>query len=616
MHLSGLSPFGPIFGKELRTASRRKRNYLLRVVYLLGLLLFLLLAYTITSERYGTTGASARMQQQEQLGQMFFFFFSLFCVAAMALVGPVLTSTAINTERLHKTLHVLLMTPLTSWQIVSGKLFSRLLTAFMLIGLSLPVLALVRLLGGVELQQMFGIVAIAAATAMSTAALGLLLSVIVHRAYAVILLSYVLIGVAYLFTPAMILSYVNAVGARGGMQWMSKIAKFDPFFCTFFMALGQMRIFADEWVPCVISQLVATAVMLVMSALMVRRWARREGEAAAAVAPAPTLPMPAIEMDGQPGGTNGDHPAIMPPPTGRGGRTVSDYPVLWRELRRPLMNTRIQRVLGLTATAALLVVSYGAAWSNKALGDNDLQVPFSIVFDAIMLLLACVISATAIAQEKEGDTWTVLLASPISGSAIVWGKAVGTARRLMFPMIFIVVHFFVFMVAGVIPFWAFLVAIVVIASFNTIWVATGVFLSLLCRRVTVAVIINLALPVVLYAVIPLMLLVSGELSNHNNDLAEMSSWWQPFYYLGDAMDHATAQPRVPGPGYHPIPGGAYVLLVMIVAILHIGVAVVILGLTAAHFDSTVGRARQSDPLPPRTGSVPRLPPVSMGTSLG
>ena len=170
MHLSGLSPFGPIFGKELRTASRRRRNYFLRVAYLGLLLLLLLWAFTITREAWGPTSVALRVQQQEQLGSMFFIFFAIFCVVTMGLIGPVLTCTAINEERLHRTLHVLLMTPLTAWQIVSGKLFSRLLTALTLIGLSLPVLALVRLLGGVELQQMFGVVCLCAVTALASAA--------------------------------------------------------------------------------------------------------------------------------------------------------------------------------------------------------------------------------------------------------------------------------------------------------------------------------------------------------------------------------------------------------------------------------------------------------------
>src|SRR5690349_20411217 len=78
-----LSPFGPIFGKELRTAARGKRNYLLRVVYLAALLLFLLMAWATTRTMYVYgmgTGAAARVQQQEMLGFQFFAFFSMFSV--------------------------------------------------------------------------------------------------------------------------------------------------------------------------------------------------------------------------------------------------------------------------------------------------------------------------------------------------------------------------------------------------------------------------------------------------------------------------------------------------------------------------------------------------------
>src|SRR4051812_22633228 len=76
-----VSPFGPIFGKELRVAARRKRNYALRVVYLGTLLLFLLLAWATSRAAYsygGGSGAAARMAQQEMLGFQFFVSFSIF----------------------------------------------------------------------------------------------------------------------------------------------------------------------------------------------------------------------------------------------------------------------------------------------------------------------------------------------------------------------------------------------------------------------------------------------------------------------------------------------------------------------------------------------------------
>src|SRR5688500_16013787 len=156
-HIAAFSPFGPIFGKELRITARRKRTYLLRVLYLGGLML-VLMAVWASVRSWGHQSVAMQAQQQAQLGETFFTAFAMFCVVTMAVIGPVLTSTAISSERLGKTMHVLLMTPITAWQIVAGKLFSRLLVALTLIGLSLPVLALVRLLGGVELSQMFGVI--------------------------------------------------------------------------------------------------------------------------------------------------------------------------------------------------------------------------------------------------------------------------------------------------------------------------------------------------------------------------------------------------------------------------------------------------------------------------
>ena len=655
MHISGLSPFGPIFGKELRCASRRKRNYLLRVAYLGALLLFLLLAYSITRENYGPRGPSARTQQQEQLGQLFFMFFSMFSVGAMGLIGPVLTSTAINEERLHKTLHVLLMTPLTAWQIVSGKLFSRLLTALTLIGLSLPVLALVRLLGGVEVQQMVGVVCLCAIIAMTTAALGLLLSVLVNRAYSVILLSYLLMGIVYLFVPMIVMMYASAVGARGAIRYFEFFATYNPFFSAGFLASGQSRIFIVAWVPCVLSHLVLTGLLLFCSAMLVRRLARREGDATAAYTPAVPLPPPALTpppitpTPADPNGPAADASALpplppltvegasaqpspypraqdIPPPRARPTRAVSDNPVLWRELRRPLMVSATQRVLGTIFVLLLLFATYGAAYANGVLDDNDIQIAFSIVFCALVMLVACVVSATAIAQEKEGDTWTLLLASPLSGAQIVWAKALGTARKMLWPMVLIVAHFALFTVTGVIAPWAFVLAIGVIVLFNTVWVATGVYLSLRCRKVTMAIIINLALPVVLYGVFSIVLAVIDEFARLRGDLVEQVTWYLPFYYLGEGMNGAQGMRNValPGGGSQRVHGVTFTAVALVVGSLYLGVALAILAWTAARFNEIVGRAVQWVPLPPQVrhrrppGASPpdASPPPNVGVSLG
>src|SRR5687767_1245650 len=92
--LAGLSPFGPIVGKDLRTTARRRRSYVLRVLYLGTLLLVLLAAWSSTSYQRNYSGTSARVQAQAELGMTFFICFTMFSVIAMAAIGPVLTCTA------------------------------------------------------------------------------------------------------------------------------------------------------------------------------------------------------------------------------------------------------------------------------------------------------------------------------------------------------------------------------------------------------------------------------------------------------------------------------------------------------------------------------------------
>lgn len=597
MYLSGLSPFGPIFGKELRTAARRRRNYFLRVAYLGGLLLFLLLAWTVTRNEFGRGGGiAARAQQQEQLGLIFFAFFSMFCVGAMGLIGPVLTSTAINGERQAKTLHVLLMTPLTAWQIVSGKLFSRLLTALTLMGLSMPVLALVRLLGGVDLEQMFGVLCLCAVTAMFGAAVGLLLSILVKRAYAVIILSYMLFLVMYLFTPMLVAALWSTRAGR--LPWMRLLGSYNPFFGAGVLGWGQARMLKIDWVTCTIAHVVATIVLLIISSWLVRRMARNEGEGAVPVgnAVAPEVPSPR----GVP--SRADIP--LESRSSRLARTVSDLPVLWREMRRPLMTRTWQRVTTVVGVIALMTLAYVAAGVNDGLKDNDFHIFLAFCFYTILMLLACVLSATSITQEKEGESWTVLLASPISGAEIIWAKAAGVGRRMFWPLVLVIAHFGLFTLFGIISPLEFLLIMVVMVGFNSIWIATGVAISLWFRKVTAAVITNLALPVLLYGAGSVVLVVIDSLFGHDDRLIRQVCWYLPYYYFAEGITQSYRwssgrQMELPGLRMH-VSMGIFVLVAMIIATLHLLAAAGILAWAAKSFNSIVGRASQWDRMPAKS----------------
>lgn len=619
---SRFSPFGPIFTKELRTTSRRKRTYWLRAIYLGALLLCLLLAYVSSSSYY--SGAAMRLQAQAQLGQGFFVAFSLFSVSAMALLSPIVTSTAISGERQHKTLHVLLMTPITSWQIISGKLFSRLLTAFTLLGLTLPVLALVRLLGGVELEQMLGVMCLALSTAVAGAALGLLLSCLINRAFAVILLSYASMLLVYAFFPFVLAMLMQASAGSGSgppripfFQWMSYT---NPFFCAGMISTNAMGRFSVGWSVCVMAHLGFAVAVIILCGALLRRMARREGEGESTVAspafppsplalPAAVLPLGESTLPTR--ATEGVNVAVElgpPPPafTVHPGRTVSDHPVLWRETRRPLMTRTWQRIVGAIVTVGLLIFVYILLGINDELHREGTQLGFVCIFQGLLLLISTIVSATAIAQEQESDTWTVLLASPLSGTSIVLGKVMGTLKRMLWPTLLVIGHFLIFTIAGVINADTFLLLCLLFVAYSSFFIATGTYFSLRISKVIFAVVLNLAVPIVMYAVVPTVLAILEEMT-HSHRVVDQFLWYLPFYWMCEAIDSQNAFTHHLEMG-STVTHGQFLLLAAGVGLAHLALGATVVWYTILRFDRIVGRAPRGHIQRPSNGF-----PVSYNT---
>ena len=602
VRLGQLSPFGPIFGKELRVTSRKKRSYALRVGYLGLLLLCLLMTYAASGHRYG--GVAQQVQDQAELGAAFFAVFSMFCVIAMGLIAPVLSSTAIGSERLAKTLPVLLMTPISAWQIVSGKLLSRLLAALTLMGLSLPVLALVRLLGGVELHQMVAVLCVCTGFALSSAAIGLLYSTLFNRAYVVILLAFATQLFLYMFVP-MIVGLCVSHTAQTGRIFLEAMIAVHPAMAVYREADPSGFIFArlpDHWQLCTAIQIGLAILLVMLSSLSVRRLARREGSRESGVPalaepvfsttpPPPPLP-PALADLAAPPPLAYAAPAL---PTPRKAVEVSDHPILWREVRRPLLPRLWMRITAAVLCISLLLLTYLAMGIGDAFDSSrhEEQIGFAIVFAGLYWLLVSVLSATGIASEKESDTWTLLLTAPVSGRAVVWGKVAGLLRRLIWPMALIAAHFALFTLVGYVPLLTLPFVLWVIISFNSIWIATGLYLSLRLRRVTFAVAANLLLAVALYAVVPAVLFVLTSITDASDKWVEHGIWWLPYMYLGNFIASSYRYNGVETywlPGVHSVGAGPFYLAVFAVGAMHLLAAYLILSRMSVHFDEIVGRA--------------------------
>ena len=138
---------GPVFNFELMATARRSRFYLIRAFY--AAILFVIL-WGVHSAWTSETGGELPSKMVS------WFAFSTFCGITIGqeilvlVLTPALVAGVIADEKQRKTLHYLMASRLSSAEIVLGKLLVRMLYVTVLLGVSLPVLSLLVLLGGVD----------------------------------------------------------------------------------------------------------------------------------------------------------------------------------------------------------------------------------------------------------------------------------------------------------------------------------------------------------------------------------------------------------------------------------------------------------------------------------
>ena len=192
-----LSPWrlaGPMFDKELRVASRHRRHYVLRFAYvcLLGVLV---VQVWYVSVRLGASGSAVfQTSRLGEAGKRIVTSIVWFQFVTAQVLAAVLLSDAISGEIRQRTLDALLVTPIGSLRIVTGKLLSKLLQLVLLLAVSLPLLAVVRVFGGVPWGYMVSTLCITLTAAVFAGSLSLLASVMYRQGYQAVLL----VGLWYL----------------------------------------------------------------------------------------------------------------------------------------------------------------------------------------------------------------------------------------------------------------------------------------------------------------------------------------------------------------------------------------------------------------------------------
>jgi len=426
---------GPVFDKELRVASRQRRSYLLRFAYVALLTAFLVGAWFLYV-RLGSQGWT--IYQASRLGtagRRMAATLIWFQFVAAQLAAVLLLSDAIHEEIRRRTLHVLAVTPITSLQIVLGKLAGGLLHVTMLLAISLPLLALVRVFGGVPWDYVLSGVCVTFTATVFIGALSLLASAFYGRPSVAALqaLWYWAVlgrGIDALF--AWLAHYYPAVGVVG-KSVLPLINPTDVLLAhTQDMLAARPSTGLFAWWPLHSLILLAGAVgLLLLTARRVRR-------IAADVPSERTLKVGARESTRQ---------AAQPGRRARGFlrrrvrvlgpiRRVEGSPVLWKELRNltAFGSRRPWAVYGAPALIVCLIAALGIGIAVFVYGAEvssvvTIMTGWALGIHVGTFLGFSMAAAKGISSEREARTLPVLLTAPLEDREIVRDKAKAVFRQ-------------------------------------------------------------------------------------------------------------------------------------------------------------------------------------------
>ncbi|MFB3892783.1 MAG: ABC transporter permease subunit [Phycisphaerae bacterium] len=576
---------GPIFTKEILSTSRRRRHYALRFGYLALLCLFVAIVWLDATSGL-TYGDTTQMEKLPGAGRAIVATIGWFEFVAVQLVAVVLMSTSISGEIYSGTLASLLTTPITSLQIVGGKVLGKMLQLAFLVLTALPLLAIVRVFGGVPWSFVIASSCLTLTAALLAASVSLFYSVLFRRPYATILLTLATGFVIYAVVPTLItmvvaiVAMISKFSGMGGLEWgWVAFIHLNPFAA---MGTATAELYSPGmgipflwYVSCLI-QLGFSLVVLLVCVKTVRARARRAGMGqvaiqempappvlpplvlapAAAAPPAPGAPPDGGQSpqfaDGTDGknGTDGtdrtdrtdrangsvsadargsssssypsyssyaSYPSYPPGPAARRPRSVgaireiTGSPVLWRELRQPMVRSLAWRIVAIVLTATLLGMGYFCLVLISVMGfghgpfaEGSVQATFVVMYLVLAAVTASVLTATSISTEKENRTLPLLLTTTLGNWQILWAKAAGALRRTIAVWGLLALHVLVFTATGFIHPIATLHLAMISASVMIFLTGTGTYFSAKFKT-TAAVVANMGLATVLWGVVPIFL---------------------------------------------------------------------------------------------------------------
>src|SRR6056297_816692 len=141
--------FGPVFAREAVVSPRRTRTYLARALYVLSLFLLLCTGYLVLA-------GTQPLRTSSDLAKFGGWMFLLLAPLQLLILGfqaAVTAASSVAQEKDRRTLILLLLTRVTGFELVVGKLTASLLGVLTMLAAALPLFLALTLFGGVSPRQ-------------------------------------------------------------------------------------------------------------------------------------------------------------------------------------------------------------------------------------------------------------------------------------------------------------------------------------------------------------------------------------------------------------------------------------------------------------------------------
>jgi ABC-type transport system involved in multi-copper enzyme maturation permease subunit len=384
--------------------------------------IFILSIWYSTIGIRGSGSAVYVASRLSQAGRQVITAIAWFQFVAAQLIAIVMLSSSVSDEIHTGILGVLLTTPISSFQIITGKFLSKLLQLILLLAISLPLLAIVRVFGGVTWNFVISSICIALTAVMLAGVLSLFFSIIYRHSYTVILMT--ILG--YLLIFGALAGLFNMLAAKGIFIFdrdvtQSILALINPFVAfaatnAILFQSGVPKFFS--WPAHCLIMLAVTAVLLAISIWRVRKAALGEAFCGSGKLWSGRTLKRRAHSNIDNAGSQSPAGFILP---------VMGPPVAWKEMRKgfigPSKTDRTMTIflIGLFClTAILLLLS----------PRNNIFSRYLILgLYWIVMIRIAVFSAGSIAGEKEARTWPILLVTTLGDKEIIRGKAIAAIRR-------------------------------------------------------------------------------------------------------------------------------------------------------------------------------------------